>query len=168
MRHTYEFPFNVFLRDAIKLKRYDNVFKNQHITNLLQIVATVANGICDYTNLIFITKNLYRPDQCLGPIGKRLTTLTTINKKLAEISDNYNNALKISDIYKRSVRFEKNNKKIRPALLPTSVIIDNSSYSVMSFGYWFNSKDWEKDRLKLYKNYYDNFLKRSKKKTIEA
>ena len=137
IRHLYEFPFNVFLKDALVLKS-DPEFENQHISNLLQLVASVASTVS------------YDRAQSLGINFMELVDLQTIKDQLI-IGD------KIYDIYKKPVKI----KSPIDFLLPDSIRKKKKKqiYPISSFGYWFNFKDQEKTRLELYKKYYYNNLK---------
>lgn len=140
IRHIYEFPFNVFLRDAIELKKLPK-FKDQHIANLLQIVATVAHRS---------GKLCYSYSQSLGYTGKRLIDLVELNTKLFNITH-------IFDIYSFS---QTEDFISRVVGLPDFIRANNKmKYPISSFGYWFNSEDWNKERLKFYEAYYDDSLK---------
>ena len=67
-RHLYEYPFNVFLIDALHLKEEFGEFRNEHLANILQVVGS--------------TYGYYREDQCLCPPNRELITEEKLCKYL--------------------------------------------------------------------------------------
>lgn len=140
IRHIYEFPYNMFLLDALKLKNEENVFTEEHILNILQVVGTTYelrdedghwSSVSDYTRW-------YRTDQCLCKPYNKLESIETIK-------ENNSHSGYITAAYKRS--------------MPTEEIVhfkDKSSDEVqesMTLEYWQNPDNWEERRMAYLENY---------------
>jgi hypothetical protein len=70
-RHLYEFPFNMFLLDALRLKKEFGEFRNEHLANIIQVVGSS-----------FAKVSYYRGDQCLCEPQKELITEDRLCKHL--------------------------------------------------------------------------------------
>ena len=47
-RHLYEYPFNVFLIDALHLKEEVGEFRNEHLANILQVIGSSFSKVREY------------------------------------------------------------------------------------------------------------------------
>ena len=105
-------------------------------------------------------------NQSLGHTFRNLIELSKLNRLLDSKDLDY-----ITRIYgsmgspKIELSDTRNDiKKLKQIFLPYKKRLGLNDYSITSFGYWFNSESWERNRLKLYKDYYDNFLKDPREK----
>lgn len=137
VRHIYEFPFNVFLRDALKLKSMPK-FEDQHISNLLQLVASTAYD-CRYSY-----------EQSLGFRFRKSVDLLTLKQRLSK-------SRQITLIYKNQIDIHNIS---RDFLLPAYIEEQQQRYDISSFGYWFNSGSWQRERLNVYERYYEEVFKK--------
>lgn len=141
IRHTYEFPFNAFLKDALILRNSDPELKDEHIVNLIQTVATSS------------TATYYHLDQSLGG---RYRVLKTID----DIKSSFDQKKTVTAIYKDILKEDVGNKF---ESLPSTNKYNN--IPVSSWNYWFEFDTGDEstleDRLKIYKHNY-KLLKQGK------
>lgn len=79
IRHLYEFPFNMFMLDALKLKNEEKEFEEEHLVNILQVVGSTYTVPEHESNGDFVCRQ-YRSDQCLCTPFKKLVSIEEIKE----------------------------------------------------------------------------------------
>ncbi len=131
IRHLYEYPFNVWLIDAHRLRATDpQKFRGESILNIMQsIKSTFPNG--------------YQTDQSLMYKNKLFHSKAHV-KKLIDSGIEY-----ITDIYKTPTKAVNSN-----------YIANRDSEAVVSFDWWMDEKYFA-ERAKIYHECYDKIKQES-------
>lgn len=137
VRYLYEYPFNVFLADAYKLKKIPE-FKFESIINLFNLVGATS-GICQHgTDIHAIGETTW---------FKALMTTKEIKDKLKELKGGYK---RINDIF--PVLYTNRNGEAHNVIKGVE-IIEEKNHNLHSSDYWASEKEFNK-RLELYKKNY--------------
>lgn len=148
IRYLYEYPFNVFLADACKLKGIEG-FKFESIINLFNIVGA--------------TSGIYQHGTSIHAIGetawfKALMTTKEIQARLKELEGGNK---KINDIFP-VIFADKGWNAPDEKLIEGVETLEEEDNNLHSLDYWSSEEEFNK-RLELYKNNY-KILKDYKKK----
>lgn len=145
IRHFYEFPFNVFLIDAMKLKSEVREFQDQHMVNILQLVGSsydITPG--DWNDWSY--NRQYRSDQCLCKPMKKWVTVDRVirnNAKKSSITGSY--VVNLSDAMQ---------DKVVKIMANTPKEYDTS----LTYEYWTDPSTFD-GRLQVYMKNYDIWTK---------
>ena len=137
IRHFYEYPYNMFMLDAIKLMNEEKSVEKEHLLNLLQLIGTTYS-LNDYDNYHF---REYRSDQCLCLPYKKFITVDRVKKSNAENDS-------ITRAWNRSV-LVKEHKDFVHFKTSSSKEIEES----MTYEYWTDPQNWEERRTAYLENY---------------
>lgn len=146
IRYLYEYPFNVFLVDAYKLKEIPG-FKFESIINLFNLVGATS-GICQHGTSI----------HAIGETNwfKALMTTKEIQAKLKELEGGITNINDIFPVvYAKKYWVYNKVKGIK--------VLKEDNNSLHSSDYWDSIEEFNK-RLKLYKKNYKILTDYKKKK----
>lgn len=142
IRHFYEFPFNVFLVDAMKLKNEVREFQDQHLVNILQLIGSSYNAPA-VTDWYY---REYRSDQCLCKPMRKWVTVDRIienNAKKSSITGSY--VVSLSDAMQ---------KKVQRFMVDTEDEYETS----LTYEYWTDPNTFN-DRLQVYMSNYELWKK---------
>ena len=148
VRYLYEYPFNVFLTDACKLKEVPG-FKFESIINLF--------------NLVGATSGIYQHGTGIHAIGetswfKALMTTKEIQAKLKELEGGYT---KVNDIF--PVVFANYDYENLPNKVKGIKTLKEDGDNLYSSDYWNSEEEFNK-RIELYKENYKILTDYKKKK----
>lgn len=142
IRHFYEFPFNMFMLDAMKFRNEED-FKEEHILNLLQVIGSTYS----FNGFNYNSERHYRGDQCLCTPYKKLITVDRV-----KISNSKND--KITLAWTRNLPENVSGNFVHYQSKSVSEIQES-----MTLEYWQNPDNWEERRqayLSNYKLYLEN------------
>jgi hypothetical protein len=136
VRYLYEYPFNVFMLDAHRLKKLP-IFKGTSLVNLFNLIGA-SSGINDHGTRIHAIGEIQEP--------KEFSTLSTILKRIDYVSKDINP--QVNNIFKRV------------AVQPFDILLDNDA-DLHSVEYWKSEKYFKK-RQEIYLSNY-KLLKEARK-----
>lgn len=138
VRYLYEYPFNVFLADACKLKGIPG-FKFESIINLFNLVGATS-GICQHGTGI----------HAIGETGwfKALMTTKEIQARLKELEGGHK---QINDIF--PVLYANGGRGAPDDVIEGVETLEEKDNNLHSSDYWDSKEEFNK-RLELYKKNY--------------
>lgn len=138
VRYLYEYPFNVFLADACKLKGIPG-FKFESIINLFNLVGATS-GICQHGTGI----------HAIGETGwfKALMTTKEIQARLKELEGGHK---QINDIF--PVLYANGGRGAPDDVIEGVETLEEKDNNLHSSDYWDSEEEFNK-RLELYKKNY--------------
>lgn len=150
VRYLYEYPFNVFLADAHKVKNTTG-FKFESIINLFNLVGATS-GICEHGTGI----------HAIGETAwfKALMTIKEIQAKLKELEGGHKQINDIFPVIHAEKGWGAPNKKLKGVTTLEDIDIDNNS--LHSSDYWGSEEEFNK-RLELYRKNYKILIDYKKK-----
>lgn len=137
IRHFYEFPFNMFMLDALKLKNEVNELSGEHILNLLQLIGSTYSFVKED----YILERTYRTDQCFCLPNKKFVTVNKVKKSNAE-KDLITSAWNISL-----------SRELATNLIHYKSETESEVETTQTLEYWQNPDNWE-ERKQAYLNNY--------------